>query len=232
MVEKQLTIQEVQQRIRQNKKNKNLPLDDLAVDLAWIHEELGELARAHRRGRAGEFIEELTDISIFILGVFAMLKASGWELLLKKMKMNEGTEYQKRGDFHIREDEKWERGTLDKVEVDEEELRNEPSIREIQQRIIGNKQNKGFKIGDIQHEMVCMMEEAGEAAWARRMRLEDKFLDALTDLLIYTWGVFEMKNVDGYEEILKKMKINEAREYKKEDKKDGVSLTRTDFVWK
>lgn len=232
MIEKQLTIQEIQQRIRQNKKNKNLPLNDLAVDLAWIHEELGELASAHRRGREGEFIEELTDVSIFILGVFAMLKVNGWEMLLKKMKMNEGTDYQKRGEFHIREDEKWERETLDKVEVSEEELANEPTIKDIQKRIMENKINKGFKIGDIQHEMVCMMEEGGEAAWARRMRLEDKFLDALTDLLIYTWGIFEMKGVDGYDEILKKMKINEAREYKKEDKKGGEALTRTDFVWR
>lgn len=232
MEKRQLTIQEIQQRIRQNKKNKNLPLNDLAVDLAWLHEELGELARAHRRGREDEFIEELTDVSIFILGIFAMLKVNGWEMLLKKIKINEGTEYQKRGEFHVREDEKWERKTLDKITVGEEELENELSIKEIQGRIMKNKLDKGFKIGDIQHEMVCMMEEGGEAAWARRMRLEDKFLDALTDLLIYTWGVFEMKGVDGYDEILKKMKINEARKYKKEDKKSGEALTRTDFVWK
>lgn len=204
----------------------------MAVDLAWVHEELGELARAHRRGRKDEFVEELTDISIFILGIFAMLKVNGWEMLLKKMKMNQGTEYQKRGGFYIREDEKRERKTLDKVEVTEEELADEPSIKEIQQRIIENKQNKGFKSGDMQHEMVCMVEEAGEAAWARRMGLEDKFVDALTDLLIFTLGVFEMKEVDGYKEILNKMKINEAREYRKKDKDMGMALTRIGKEWR
>lgn len=240
MAEKELSIQEIQQRIRQNKKNKNLPLNDLAVDLAWIHEELGELARAQRRGRADEFIEELVDISIFILGIFAMLKVNGWEMVLKKIKMNEATAYEERDGeedgFHVRSYIKRERATLFDVEFDKEEfkreLEREPSIRKIQKRIWQNKLDKGFKTDDVNHDLVCMIEEAGEAAWARRMGLKEKLLDALTDLLIYTWGIFEMKGVDGYKQILKKMKRNEARKYKKEDKDMGLALTRTDFVWK
>lgn len=224
----QLTIQELQQRIRQNKMNKGLPIDNLAIDIAWIHEELGELARAHRRSREKEFIGELVDISIFILGVFAMLDLSGYELLLKKMKMNEQSRYKKRGKFNIRSDEKRERETLHIIRIDKEELEKEPTIKEIQKRIWQNKIDKEFSTNNIEHDLICMLEEAGEVAWACRMGLDKKLIDAVVDLLIYAWGLFEMKGVDGYKEILRKMQINETRDYKQ----NGKIITRADFTWK
>ena len=90
----------------------------------------------------------------------------------------------------------------------------ELTLREIQKRIWDNKVKKGFNTTDISKEFLYLTEELGEAIKAYRKDDKDELAEEIVDLIIYSLGLFEMLDKDGYEEIMKKIEKNEQRQYK------------------
>lgn len=89
----------------------------------------------------------------------------------------------------------------------------ELTIKELQKRIFDNKIKKGFNTTDISKEFLYLTEELGEAVKAYRKDNKDELAEEIVDLIIYSLGLLEMLEKDGYEEIIKKIEKNEKREY-------------------
>ncbi len=86
--------------------------------------------------------------------------------------------------------------------------------KKIQKKVWKNKENKGFNTTDIPLEFCLLTEEVSEAfeAWRKE---KDDLGEELADTAIYLFGLSEMLGFDLGEEIVKKMKKNERRKYKK-----------------
>lgn len=95
-------------------------------------------------------------------------------------------------------------------------MKKELTIKELQGRIFDNKVKKGFNTTDISKEFLYLTEELGEAVRAYRKDSNGELAEEITDLVIYCLGILEMLGKDGYEEIIKKIKKNENREYQGE----------------
>ena len=93
----------------------------------------------------------------------------------------------------------------------------EITLKEIQKRIWHNKVKKGFNTTDVSKELLYLTEELGEAVRAFRKDNKDELAEEIVDLIIYSFGLLEMLNRDGHEEIIKKIEKNEKREYSGEE---------------
>lgn len=210
MASREYTLKYLQKRIRANKRQKGFPLDNVELDLAYLIEEMGEMARALRRGRHGDFLKELVDVLILSLGLLEMKKVDGYGEIVKKMLINEKRQYQRVGKYDLPVSEK------ERVELKLPEKRL--TIKEIQRRIWRNKLKKGFNTTVPEKEVVHLLEELGELVRAHRKGKRSDFIDALVDIIIYGLGIFEMYKKDGYELTFRKMKQNERRNYGKKGK--------------
>lgn len=76
--------------------------------------------------------------------------------------------------------------------------------------------DKGFNVTDLNKEFCLLYGEVTEAYEAHRKKKEDFGLE-LADIAIYLLGIAEIIGVDLEQEILKKMEINEQREYQQVD---------------
>ena len=89
-------------------------------------------------------------------------------------------------------------------------------LDEIQKQVYANKVNKGFSITNVEKEFCLLYGELGEAFEAYRKKKDD-LGGELADVAIYLLGLSEILGFSLQEEIEKKMKINEKREYKNND---------------
>lgn len=210
MASKEYTLKYLQKRIRDNKRQKGFPLDNVELDLAYLIEEMGEMARALRRGWHEDFVKELVDVLILSLGLLEMKKVDGYRGIVKKMLINEKRQYRRVGKYDLPSSEK------EGVELELPEKRL--TIKEIQKRIWQNKLKKRFNTTVPEKEVVHLLEELGELVRAHRKGKKSDFIDALVDIIIYGLGIFEMYKKDGYELIFSKMKQNERRRYSKKGK--------------
>lgn len=87
-------------------------------------------------------------------------------------------------------------------------------IREMQDRVYQNKLKHGFNVTDVPLEFCLLEGELSEAfeAWIKK---HDNIGEELADTAIYLMGLSEILGIDLQEEVEKKMKINEEREYVK-----------------
>ena len=85
------------------------------------------------------------------------------------------------------------------------------SLKEKQKLVYQNKINHGFNVTDVNKEFCLLYGEVGEAydAYLKKGNVGEELADAA----IYLLGLSEILGVDLEEEIDKKMKINEQREY-------------------
>lgn len=81
----------------------------------------------------------------------------------------------------------------------------------IQRRMILNKIQKGFKVGDFQYEFSLIKKEVEEAIEAYQNNTN--IGEELADIVLLCAGIAEMKKLNLADEICKKMKINENRQY-------------------
>lgn len=101
-------------------------------------------------------------------------------------------------------------------------------LKEIQKQIWENKLKKGFNTTDVCKEFCFLSGEVAEAFEAYYKRKNDLGSE-LADIAIYLMGLSQMLNFSLEEEINKKLKINEDRQYervngvllKKENKNDN-----------
>ena len=87
-------------------------------------------------------------------------------------------------------------------------------VKQVQKRIVENKIRHGFGTSNIEKEFCLLYGEVGEAYMAY---LKDEgrsnLGSELADVAIYLFGIAEMLGFDMEQEMLKKMSINESREY-------------------
>jgi NTP pyrophosphatase (non-canonical NTP hydrolase) len=87
-------------------------------------------------------------------------------------------------------------------------------LKKLQKKIYQNKVDKRFNITDIAMEFCLIHEEVAEAYRAYRKKLPD-LGEEIADVAIYLLGLSEMVDIDLEEEILKKVKKNKKRQYKR-----------------
>ncbi len=87
-------------------------------------------------------------------------------------------------------------------------------LKNLQKRVYKNKVKKGFNVTDIPLEFSLLHEEVSEAFRAYRKKLSD-LPEELADIAIYLLGISEILGIDLQKEIVRKIKINEKRKYKK-----------------
>ena len=93
-------------------------------------------------------------------------------------------------------------------------------LKNIQKQIWQNKINKGFNTTDVNKEFCLLYGEVSEAyeAWLKK---KDDLNEELADIAIYLLSLSEMLGYDLFDEIIKKVSINEKRIYKNID---GVNV--------
>ena len=91
-------------------------------------------------------------------------------------------------------------------------------IDKIQKIIFQNKVDKGFNVTDVNKEFCFLYGEVAEAFEAYRKKL-DTVGEELADIAIYLFGLSEMLGIDLYNEIEKKVEINQNRKY---EERNGV----------
>lgn len=85
-------------------------------------------------------------------------------------------------------------------------------LREMQRRVYENKLKHNFNVTDVPLEFCLLEGELSEAfeAWIKK---HDNLGEELADTAIYLLGLAQIVGLDLQDEIEKKMKINESREY-------------------
>jgi len=95
-------------------------------------------------------------------------------------------------------------------------------LDEIQKRVYANKVAKNFNVSDVPFEFCLLSGEVAEAfdAWRKK---KDDLGSELADVGIYLAGLCEILGFSLHDEMVKKMEINEKREYDKNKRrvKDG-----------
>jgi len=89
-------------------------------------------------------------------------------------------------------------------------------LKQLQKRVYQNKVNKGFNVTDVYMEFCYTYGELNEAFEAYRDKKDD-LGEELADVAIYLLGIAEILGVDLENEILRKMDINEKREFIREN---------------
>lgn len=90
-------------------------------------------------------------------------------------------------------------------------------LDEMQKRIWDNKVKKGFNLTDVPKEFCYLYGEVAEA-YDAYLKKKDDLGEELADVAIYLLGLSNMLGFSLKEEIEKKMKINEQREYVVDEK--------------
>lgn len=87
-------------------------------------------------------------------------------------------------------------------------------LDEIQKRAYANKIKHGFNTSDVNFEFCLMYGEMAEAyeAWLKK---HDNVGEELADIGLYLVGLAEILGFSLHDEMVKKLQINEKREYVK-----------------
>jgi len=88
------------------------------------------------------------------------------------------------------------------------------NLQKLQKQVYQNKLNKNFNVTDVATEFCLIHEEMSEAYRAYYKKLPD-LGEELADVAIYLLGLSEILGINLEKEILKKVKKNEKRVYKK-----------------
>lgn len=85
-------------------------------------------------------------------------------------------------------------------------------LKEMQQKVYENKLKHGFNTTNVEREF-CFLEGELSEAFEAYIKKHDNLGEELADTAIYLLGLSEMLGINLQEEVEKKMKINENREY-------------------
>jgi NTP pyrophosphatase (non-canonical NTP hydrolase) len=101
-------------------------------------------------------------------------------------------------------------------------------LKDLQRRIYANKAAKGFNTtadeDGINREICFLAEELGELARSHRRGNRAGVVDAVSDLLVYCLGLYEILEVDGDAELERVLADIESRGY---EPNPSGQLTRT-----
>ena len=93
-------------------------------------------------------------------------------------------------------------------------------LKELQKRVFQNKIAKGFNVKDVYMEFCYTYGELSEACDAY-LKKKDNIGEELADVVLYVLGLSEILGIDLETELLRKIEINEKRQY---IQKDGVNI--------
>ena len=96
-------------------------------------------------------------------------------------------------------------------------------LKELQKKIMQNKIEKGFNTTDIALEFCHAHEELSEA-FHKYSKREEGVAEELADVAIFLLGMSEILGFDLEKELVRKIKINKNRKYKKEKSPDGKDV--------
>lgn len=91
------------------------------------------------------------------------------------------------------------------------------NLKTMQKKVYNNKVTHGFNIDNIEKEFLFLYGEIAEAFEAYKNNNRTALAEEMADIAIYLLGLSEILHIDLEEEIIKKMSINEKREYKIKD---------------
>jgi len=97
------------------------------------------------------------------------------------------------------------------------------NLKKLQKEIMDNKLKKGFNTTDIALEFCHAHEELSEA-FHKYSKREEGVAEELADVAIFLLGMSEILGFDLEKELVKKIKINKNRKYKKEKSPDGKDI--------
>jgi len=96
-------------------------------------------------------------------------------------------------------------------------------LKKIQKEIMRNKKEKGFNTTDVALEFCHAYEELSEA-FHKFNKCESGVAEELADVAIFLLGMSEILGFDLERELVRKVKINKNRVYKKEKSPDGKNV--------
>ncbi len=96
-------------------------------------------------------------------------------------------------------------------------------LKKLQKEVMKNKIEKGFNTTDVALEFCHAHEELSEAFHKYNKR-EEGVAEELADVAIFLLGMSEILGFDLEKELVKKIKINKNRKYKKEKSPDGKDV--------
>lgn len=93
-------------------------------------------------------------------------------------------------------------------------------LKQLQKEVMQNKIEKGFNMTNTAEEFCRAHEELSEA-FKKYYRKESGVAEEFADVTIFILGMCEQMGFDLEQEVLRKIKINKNRVYKKEKAPDG-----------
>lgn len=97
------------------------------------------------------------------------------------------------------------------------------NLKKLQKEVMDNKKRHGFNTTDVALEFCHAHEELSEAFHKYNKR-EEGVAEELADVAIFLLGMSEILDFDLEKELVKKIKINKNRKYKKEKSPDGKNV--------
>ena len=96
-------------------------------------------------------------------------------------------------------------------------------LKKLQKEVMRNKIEHGFNTKDIALEFCHAYEELAEA-FNKFKKNQPGVAEELADVAIFLLGMSEILGFDLEKEVLRKVKINKNRKYKKEKSPDGKDI--------
>ena len=96
-------------------------------------------------------------------------------------------------------------------------------LKELQKEVIRNKQEKGFNMNDTALEFCRAHEELSEA-FSKFNRGQDGVAEEFADVMIFILGMCEKMGFNLEKELVRKIKINAKRKYRKEKSPEGKDV--------
>ena len=95
-------------------------------------------------------------------------------------------------------------------------------LKELQQKIMDNRREKGFP-NDVTYDFCRAYEELAEA-FSKYDRNQNGVAEELADVLIFLLGISKNLVFDLEKELVSKIEINRKRKYKKEKSPEGKDI--------
>jgi len=96
-------------------------------------------------------------------------------------------------------------------------------LKKLQKEVMRNKMEKGFNTTDVALEFCRAFEELSEA-FSKHNKNQTGVAEEFADVTIFILGMCEKLGFDLEKELIRKIKINKNRKYKKEKSPEGKDI--------
>ena len=96
-------------------------------------------------------------------------------------------------------------------------------LKKLQKEVMRNKMEKGFNTTDVALEFCRAFEELSEA-FSKHNKNQTGVAEEFADVTIFILGMCEKLGFDLEKELIRKIKINKKRKYRKEKSPEGKDI--------